>query len=360
MIIAVDAGMLGAGDEGLKVGVWRVAANLLMALGRLDKKNTYRLYSFAPIPQDLMEKFGPQMENRVITPGTGWMSVRLPLEFILRPPDVFLGLAQALPRWTGKKIGFIYDLGFISHPGAYPDSRRKLTANTRKTIRRASQIITISHATKKEIQDHYHLPSGNIAVAYPGVSAPFAKAKTARAARHPYFLLAGALKRGKNVSAALQAFAVFKKETGLAHELVLIGSDYWMDPEIKKTIKELELQDSVKVLGFVSDEKLASYYQRATALLVPSLIEGFCLPAAEAMACGTPVIASRVGSLPEVIGNGGVLISPGDIAGFARAMKKIAEDAKYRKRLSEAALVQASAYRWERFARTILSTIHHV
>ncbi len=358
MIIAVDTGMLGASDERLKVGVWRVATNLLIQLGKIDKDNTYRLYSFTPIPPELLRQFGSRMENRVLAPGTGWMSVRLPLEFMLRTPDIFLGLAQAVPRWGGKNIGFIYDLGFLHHPQAYPGSYAKLTAQTRKVVKRAQKIITISHATKEDICKTYAIPPEKIKVAYPGVGKPFSAQGKSKKTKKPYFLFVGALKRGKNVPLLLRAFAVFKKQTKASHELFLIGSNYWMDSKIDEAIQELNIGGTVKTLGYIPDETLAQYYREATALVVPSLVEGFCLPAVEAMACGTPVIASGAGSLPEIVGSGGVIVGSNDVKELASAMGKVANDEAYRNSLAKEAIRQASKFRWDRFAKTVLSSIN--
>jgi glycosyltransferase involved in cell wall biosynthesis len=350
--------MLGAADERLKVGVWRVAVNLLTELGKIDKKNTYRLYSFTPIPQELMRQFGARMENRVLAPGTGWMSVRLPLEFMLRTPDVFLGLAQAVPRWGGKSIGFVYDLGFLHHPQAYPDSHAKLAAQTRKAVKRAQKIITISQATKADILQSYDVSASKIQVAYPGVATPFRVQGMIKKAKMPYFLFVGALKRGKNVPVLLRAFATFQKQTNVRHELLLIGSNYWMDPLIEETIRELQIGTSVITPGYVSDEALATYYRGATALVIPSLVEGFCLPAVEAMACGTPVIASGAGSLPEIVGKGGIVIASQDPKKIAAAMEKVASDEEYRNTLVKEAVKQAQKFDWETFAKTVLSSIN--
>lgn len=353
MIIAVDAGMLGITDERLKVGVWRVAVNFLTQLGKIDKRNTYRLYSFAPIPASLMKQFGPRMENRVLAPGTGWMSVRLPLEFVLRTPDVFLGLAQALPRWHGRSLGFVYDLGFLAYPEAYPDSHTKLATQTEKMVRRADHIIAISEATKKDIGKQYGTDPKSITVAHPGVSSLFSLRGPRHLTKTPYFFIAASLKPGKNIPLAIRVLAKFNKQTDTPHTLIIAGSTYWLDPMIGKTIEELEMGKYVDLVGFVPDKKLSALYRGAAAVLIPSLIEGFCLPAVEAMACGTPVIASPAGALPEIIGTAGIIADANEQS-FLTAMKKITSDASYRASLVRAAGIQARKFRWDRFARTVL------
>src|SRR5438034_10973470 len=98
MKIGVDAGCLGIKDDRLKVGVYRVAVELLRQLGKIDKANRYYLYSFYPIDKKLMESFGPRMSNVLVVPSRGWMRIWLPFRILSQRPDVFLGLNQALPR----------------------------------------------------------------------------------------------------------------------------------------------------------------------------------------------------------------------------------------------------------------------
>ena len=151
MIIGVDCGALSISDGRLKVGVWRVTYNLLRELAKLDKKNEYRLYTFAPIG----EQFGKNFKNVVVRPRVGWSRISLPIELRLHPIDVFLGLSQMLPVCNAKKIGFIHDLGFLHYPEAYPGSLEKLKNQTAQLIARADRIVTMSETSKKDIEKQY-------------------------------------------------------------------------------------------------------------------------------------------------------------------------------------------------------------
>lgn len=297
MIIGVDAGALAIADERLRVGVWRVTYNLLRELAKIDKKNEYRLYSFAP----LGERFGKNFRNIVVRPRLGWSTIQLPLELRRHPVDVYLGLSQTLPRADAKKIGWIYDLGFLHYPDAYPDSLTRLEKQTNRLIERADHIITISEHAKTDIIAQYG--KHRITVAYPGVDPTF----TARGPKHkekrPYILMVGALKRIKNIPFALQIVKRFFENND--YLLLLVGGNYWEDPEIKKTMAREKIEQRVKMQGFVPDIELPEYYRGARALLVTSLWEGFCLPAAEALSCGCPVVYSNTGSLAEVVGKNG-------------------------------------------------------
>jgi glycosyltransferase involved in cell wall biosynthesis len=352
MNIGIDAGALGITDERLKMGVYWVNVNLLRELGKIDQKNTYTLYSFAPIASDLMKDFGPRMTNRVLAPATGWMSFRLPLELMFRPVDVFLGLSQAIPSSSAKNIGFLYDLGFLHNPDAYPGSYKKLVSITDHLVKRSSHIVTISHAVKDDIVRHYDLDPAGITVAYPGVDETFTPKGQVHHGPRPYFLFVGALKPGKNIPGLLRGFATFLKNASKSCDLYLGGGDYWKDPAIDELIVSLGLSSSVKKLSFVPDDKLVAYYRGAVALVSPSLYEGFGLPAAEGMACGTPVIGSTAGALPEVIKGGGIVVDPHDSAALAEAMG-IMVDTKKRSVYARAAIRQAKSYSWKTFAKTI-------
>jgi glycosyltransferase involved in cell wall biosynthesis len=357
MTIAVDAGALGITDKRLRMGVFWVNVNLLRQLGKLDRKNSYILYSFAPIDPKLMQSFGPRMKNVVLRPPIGWFVWRLPLELALHTPDVYLGLSQAVPQTRARSIGFIYDLGFLHHPEAYPGSQEKLVSITDNLVKRAEKIIAISQVVKDDIVSRYEISSSNITVAYPGVAKSFTPPGPKHRGRRPYFLFVGALKRGKNIPGLLAGFAKFQKSSGKLYDLYLGGGDYWRDPEIHKQIEQLGLGVRVHQLGFVPEDKLASYYRGAVAFVAPSLYEGFCLPVVEAMASGTPVIASTAGALPEIVGDAGILVSPTDDDALARAMKTMADENKRVPYVAKG-LAQAKKFRWETFASTVLGVIH--
>ncbi len=342
MNIGVDAGALSITDDRLKVGVYRVVVNLLIELGKQDKTNTYRLYSFRPLEQGMMRDFGSRMTN-VVLPQKGWFRFWLPLELQRNPVDVFLGLSQALPFSTNYSIGFVYDVGFLRFPEAYPGSYESLKKQTESLVKQANKIITISQTTAQDLVKFFGVDKNKLTVAYPGVS----KLLTARGKKfkspRPYFLFVGALNRGKNIPTLLKAFALFNTKTKEQYDLLLIGGDYWFDTDIVPAAH-------VKRLGYVPDDELANYYRGAKALVMPSLWEGFCLPVVEAMASGCPVIVSRAGALPEIVGNAGILVDPMDVEGFANAMQEKISGAK--------GIVRSKVYSWERMAQSVLCEIY--
>ncbi len=345
MIFGVDAGALSVSDDRLKVGVYRVVVNLLIELRKLDKTNTYRLYSFQPLERGMMQSFGSQMIN-VVLPQRGWFRFWLPLELRKNSVDVFLGLSQALPSFVKNSIGFVYDVGFLRFPEAYPGSYKRLKKQTEDLVKRSDNIITISQTSKSDLITYYGIDKKKVTVCYPGVSKQFGTTGNKFKGPRPYFLFVGALKRGKNIPILLEAFAKFSTTSEVLYDLYLVGGNYWFDPMIDETICRLSLRNRVKFLGVVSDEKLASLYRGAKALVMPSLWEGFCLPVVEAMASGCPVIVSNAGALPEILGDAGILVEPDDTERLAQAMAE--------KLPGEKGIARSKVFSWPAMASAVL------
>lgn len=352
MIIGVDAGCLGIKDERLKVGVYQVVLNLLSQLGKIDKKNTYRLYSFNPIEPKILREFGNQMENVVLRPTIGWMQARLPVEFLSRKPDVFLALGQAMPFFHPfKTIGFVYDLAFEFYPDCYPDSLVKLKRNTKYLVKIADYLVTISKSSKKDIVQLYNVPEQKIKVFYPGVSSIFTPSGKKYSLDAPYFLFVGALKRLKNIPFIIKGFVKFLAQSKQDFYLVIVGGDLWFDPKISK------INPKIKFLGYVPEKELPALYRGAIAFISPSLYEGFGMTLLEAMACGCPVITANRGSMPEIVGGVGMLVGPTNEDELAKAMIKISTSESLRSLISKKGLKQSRQFSWEKFAQGILGVI---
>lgn len=356
-IIGVDAGCLGVLDERLKVGVYRVAYNLLKELGKIDERNVYRLYSFYPIEKRVMNFLGERMKNLVLQPKTGWFRLRLPLELKYHPVDIFLGLSQALPYSLSHNILLVHDLAFEHYPEFYLDSYRKLSKNTRFSVRCANKIIAVSQSTKDDLVNFYEVPEDKINVYYEGVSEDFCHQGEKIRLDVPYFLFVGSLKKKKNIPRILKGFANFLKEARVDYKLVLIGGDLWFDCEIPKMIKELDLEKQILKMGFVEDKELVKFYRGAVAFISPSLYEGFGITHLEAMACGTPVIAGNVSSMPETVGKVGLLVDPKSEKEIKGAMLRIAVDKKLRQDLIKSGLNRAKRFTWRKLASKVAKLI---
>lgn len=360
MKIGVDAGCLGIQDKRLQVGVYHIVKNLLIELGRQDKKNEYILYSFYPIKKELMKQFGVRMKN-VVTLSRGWLKIWLPFFLIKDKIDIFLGASQAsplrLPFFSKyKTIGIVYDIAYDKFPNlySYAASVKKHSLQSQGVVKDSSKIVAISQNTKKDLVEIYKTDPQKILVAYPGLVG-FPKTKPINTI-HPYFLYVGALKKVKNVAVLLAAFKLFSRKSKQPYDLLLAGGDKWMDPDITNIFSTYDekLKKRVKFLGAINNRKyLASLYKGAVAFVSPSLYEGFGLPFIEAMSNLCPVIGSTAGSVPEVVGKAGMLVDPKDISGLAKAMEKIATNQKTRQRFIKEGKKQVKKYSWKTFAKTV-------
>jgi glycosyltransferase involved in cell wall biosynthesis len=170
-----------------------------------------------------------------------------------------------------------------------------------------------------------------------------------------YLLYVGGLSPHKNIPQLIKAFSLV---ADVNLNLVVVGDvkDVFHTniPAIRSAIARSGLGQRVILPGFVPDTELVHLYSRAYALVQPSLMEGFGLPAIEAMACGTPVLSSRAGSLPEVIGDAGLFFDPNDATSIAMAIRTLANDREHRDRLAAMALTRSALFSWDRAAQSLI------
>ncbi|MEX2013157.1 MAG: glycosyltransferase family 1 protein [Candidatus Levyibacteriota bacterium] len=254
-------------------------------------------------------------------------------------------------------ITFFYDLAFEKFPKMYPESFSKLKRESRNSAETSNAILSVSDSTKKDLIKFYKTGVKKIRVSYPGVSKKFKAAGKKYKSKNPYFLFVGSLKKTKNVPGIIKAFHYFLKKSGLNFDLYIAGGDKWFDNEIRQVSKNT-LGSSVKFLGFVEEDKLASLYRGATAFVSPSFYEGFGLPMLEAMKSGCPVISSKSGSVPEVVENAGILVNPNSQKEIGEAMITITRNLKKRTSLVNRGLKRAEDFSWIRFAEDVMDLIN--
>lgn len=166
MKIGVDAAVL-ADNNGVKAGNYHLTHNLLKALGKIDKINKYFLYSYKPVPKNLLKCYPQNFLNLVIGPQKWWMQFRLCIEQLIRPVDVFVGLNQALPFWTkSKTVVFCLDLAFEKFSKSLSNAK-KLSWQTKRAVSMADKVIALSKSTKQDLIKLYKINRRKIRVIYP-------------------------------------------------------------------------------------------------------------------------------------------------------------------------------------------------
>lgn len=274
------------------------------------------------------------------------------------------GIAPFLaPRFGTKRIVTIYDAIPFAEPRAQPLMTHLIFRSLLPLARwTADGIITISESAKQDLTRYLKLPPEQIQVSWCGTHLPTDGELRRYAARtpdvladigsqQPYFLYVGALNPRKNVPRLVQAFARVHAEFP-ATRLVVVGPNTWSAGDALQAARDLG--DAVCLTGFADDEALHALYAGATALVYPSLYEGFGLPPLEAMAHRTPVITSTVSSLPEVVGDTALLVDPYSVEAIAAAMQRVLTEPHLAGELSGLGRRRAALFSWNAVGERVL------
>ena len=267
-------------------------------------------------------------------------------------------------------VAVILDVFPLHFPGQFPRLVPLYYRTVFRSIARRRRLIAISEATKRDAIHFLQVRPETVTVTHlaadehfrPVPPGPVRSAVLARyGVTDPYVLYHGNKRPHKNVIGLVRAFALIQKSMpGL--RLVITGRDVPGDrerdqTEIRREADKLGVIGRIVFTGYVDDRDLPSLYSAAQVTAVPSLLEGFGLPALESMACGTPVVASRAGSLPEVVGDAGLLIDPGQTDALAEAILQVVADREQRARLAERAIRRAAQFSWSNTARMTLEVL---
>lgn len=224
-------------------------------------------------------------------------------------------------------------------------------------LKKASKIITVSNHTKSDILKQYKIPDHKIDVIYSGVSNHFNPSSLEERKRiklkynlnRPYILFVGAIEPKKNIELLINAFYICQKRDSNL-DLVIAGKKAWKFEIVFKLIQTLNLTKKIHILSFVPYEDLPALYSSASVFVFPSRYEGFGLPPLEAMKCGIPVITSNVSSLPEIMGDEGLMVSPNDHKQLAELILKIISNPEYYHKYSLYSLERAKLFTWKKTA----------
>jgi glycosyltransferase involved in cell wall biosynthesis len=272
-----------------------------------------------------------------------------------------------IPPAGGAKryIITIHDLNFIYFPELLTaESKRYYLDQIEWAVDTADHIAADSHATRRDVIELLNVPQEKISTVYLAAN-PIYKRQVPEAVVEKtlkrydlssgFVLFVGTLEPRKNLPMVIQAYAQLRQKWHVDVPLILIGNKGWMFEDIFATIEALNLQDYVRHLTGIVDEELAHFYHAAGALVTPSFYEGFGLPALEAQHCGCPVIVSNRGSLPEIVGDGGITLDPEDIHGWVDTLALVLNDDDLRKKMIQAGKVQANKFSWQKTAKKMLS-----
>jgi len=267
----------------------------------------------------------------------------------------YLPYATPLPT-----IITIHDLSHLRHPETHPVNRvRELDRDLPAAVARADRILTVSDFTRREVLEVFGVDPSRVVTTPLGVEPRFFPRTAAQtspllaplALKHgQYFLAVGTLEPRKNVLTVVEAHSRLPAPIREAYPLAVAGMKGWLTHAITRRLEVAQSRGDVRLLGYVDDRQLPLLYSGAALVSYPSIYEGFGLPLLEAMASGVPVAASNRASMPEVVGDAGILLDPEDVEGFTSVMRRIVDDAEFANDLSARALERAKLFTWKRCA----------
>jgi glycosyltransferase involved in cell wall biosynthesis len=362
--IAIDAHAVGTGLAGNETYV----TNLVESLAEIDAENRYTLYVTKHAAVERFRGRWPNFEVRRTLPHTPLVRIPVTLsaELRRRPVDLLHVQFTAPPLAPCPVVATVHDLSFEHLPETFKRrSRAQLRLTVRRTARAAARVITISEYSKRDIVETYGLDPGRVAVTHVAASARFAPVADAGELRRvreryriggEYVLAVGSVQPRKNLVRLVRAYADLRDRRGRDNlpQLVIVGKMAWLFGETLRAVEECGLGDGVIFTGYVPESDLPALYSGALCFAYPSYFEGFGLPPLEAMRCGTPVLAGDRTSLPEVVGDAGLLVDPFDTDAIAAALRRLIDDESLRSTLRARGLARARLFDWRETARLTL------
>lgn len=349
-------------------GISQSILHLLPALATQDTSNKYLLYHSRNERGTFIPENGSQFRRRTVwtPPHHSWERWTLAAEIMKDRLDV-LHSPDFIPPAAGakKRVVTIHDLNFIYFPELLTEeSKRYYLDQIEWAVRSADSIAADSEKTRQDLMELLDVPGEKVKTIYlaanPLYQEAFPVSDVTNTIRRyglgrGFVLFVGTLEPRKNLPMLIKAYAGLREKWGVDVPLVLVGRKGWLYEETFQTIDAYGLQDHVHHLSGVFDEGLAHLYHAAGVLVTPSHYEGFGLPALEAQHCGCPVIVSNRGSLPEIVGERGMMLEPDDLEGWAEAMWRVLTNEELREVMIKMGKLQARQFSWEKTAKQTLS-----
>jgi glycosyltransferase involved in cell wall biosynthesis len=340
---------------------------LIRALARLDERNDYFVYCTGNEALRAIDVRQDNFHFRLLRPGIRALSVAVTLPALLKKDGVQLLHSTFTPPPYAPTLQVLtmHCVSSFVHPEFYSRSIG-WRLNTLLTVgmRKAACVVCVSHTTLRNVHEMFGVPLDRLVVAYNGVSDTFVPTERTHAHQmvaerlgidFEYLLFLGKLEPRKNVLRIIEAYARYRAATQSSAKLLLTGHRTVTTPAVETLIDRLGLDGCVVQPGYVSASDLPLLYSAARMFLFPSLWEGFGIPMIEAMACGTPVIASNVSCLPEIAGDAAVIVDPLSVDAIAEGMIRIDTSEVLRAELVERGLARARQFTWLNSARTTLA-----
>lgn len=362
-------------------GIGNVVFHLLQGLSKIPYECSFVIYvddfkSIELIPRD------PRFSVKVLHPNIYpiWEQIRLPISVMQDDLDILHCPGNSAPVFLPRRVKLvlsIMDVMFMFPSTQLPKSpswyqrfgRKYLKYVVPIVAKRAAAITTISSSSRNDITQYIDVPLDSVIVIWLAAnescsitpdSSQLNAMRTSFQLNAPFVLALGALDPRKNTETILRSFVKFKQQHPSVIKLALVGLPSRGIEKFRRVADDLGIANDVVFAGFVTEDDLVALYNAAELLLYPSLYEGFGLPVLEAMICGTPVITSSCGSIPEIAGDAALMVDPHDEDAIANALKMVLTNKIVYNSLVEKGKVRADLFSWQLAAEKIFAVYQSV
>jgi glycosyltransferase involved in cell wall biosynthesis len=348
-----------------KTGVGHYTLELARALATLRPDDSFELIAPDTIPASIIRETETIPNLRIVSVKANvlmrrWSSIGLPRYIRRARLDLFHGTNYQLPLMNAKRnVLTVHDLSVFTHPDTH-DVRFARRARRRLPIMlgAASHVITPTEAIKDEVTARFNLDPLRITVTPEAPRNSFFQMRREDTAavrqrlgiENDFILFVGTIEPRKNLQTLLRAFERISRMRDRRLQLVLAGAEGWLPDDFDRLVRASEFRERIRLTGYLSDEELRALYSSCKVFVYPSLYEGFGLPPLEAMACGAPVVASRIAAHEETLKDKARLVEPLDELALAKVFVEFLEDEKARKSLAEAGLAYVANFSWRKTA----------
>jgi glycosyltransferase involved in cell wall biosynthesis len=353
-------------------GIGTYIRNLIRGLSRLEDKNRYTLIFPSNNISEVLG-LGANFSTAIYSHADTEVLHNIAFPNFLRTlqANLYHIPLNSVAWWMPQPyVLTIHDMSTLLFPAHRSFRNRLHEQRYRRGALRAARVIAVSNSTRRDIETVLHVPAERIRTIYSAPDPAFTAETDGKAhdnltlerysIHKPFILYAGTIRPQKNVPRLIEAFAVLRSELENHPEfrelrLVIIGDELSKYPGVRRAVVSSRVETFVRFLGFVPTDTLRVFYRAAAAFAFPSLYEGFGLAPLEAMACGTPVVASNLPSLVEAVGDAAELVSPDNVFDIARGIRDVLLDQDRRAALIAAGLAQSQRFHWDHTAQQVLS-----
>lgn len=358
-------------------GIGTYIRNLIQGLSRLENKNRYSLIipsKDIPELQELGSTFKTAVYNHLDTEITH--NIAFPNFLRTLQADLYHIPLNSVAWWMPQPyVLTVHDMSTLLFPAHRSFRNRMHEQRYRRGALRAARVISVSNSTRRDVETVLHVPPERIRTIYSAPDPAFtveavgpehdSQTLQRYSIQKPFVLYAGTIRPQKNIPRLIEAFAVLRGELENHPEfrelrLVIIGDELSKYPAVRRAVVSSRVEQFVRFLGFVPMDTLRVFYRAAALFAFPSLYEGFGLAPLEAMACGTPVVASNLPSLVEAVDDAAELVSPDNVFDIARGMRDVLLDQNRRSALIAAGLAQARRFHWDHTAQQVLNIYREI